>query len=163
MDGDPYHTYPYLPRDGGEALASALRIAARRRLIELDARLIRYEMAVAEKHHGRRLADGTMQWGGFDIEVLRRVENLHAAQALMFLCPKCFEHNGGSVGTHMVLMGIEGRGLRVEQSSQRPAGGGPSRWRVAGGTCLDNLTLEPSIHIGPPCRWEGEVKNGAAG
>ena len=49
------------------------------------------------------------------------------------------------------------RGLLDHQGS-RSKGGGPSRWAVSG-TCLDDLTTDPSVDCG--C-WHGWIRNGDA-
>lgn len=37
--------------------------------------------------------------------------------------------------------------------------GGPSRWQMTG-TGLDDLTLSPSVAVGPPECWHGYITNG---
>jgi hypothetical protein len=87
----------------------------------------------------------------------RRVDTLAEAQSVWFLCPACFQKNGGAKGTHMVEVGFHGRGLLDHQSSRSRAGG-PSRWHVDG-TGLHDLTLSPSVDCG--C-WHGFITNGEA-
>lgn len=54
------------------------------------------------------------------------------ADGVMFLCPKCFEVNGGSVGTHSVICWRP----RVPQTWNPK----PGRWEFEGSS-LDDLTL----------------------
>ena len=72
------------------------------------------------------------------------------ADGVMFLCPYCFRENGGSKGTHVVLVWFEGGKAGPEWT---PA----ARWK-ASGTCLEDLTISPSIHM-PSC-WHGYVRGG---
>lgn len=91
------------------------------------------------------------------------VEKLEDAQGIDFLCPVCFEKNGGSVGTHHVLCWFAGRGVPDSLTL------GPGRWTPSG-TGLDDLTFVPgspprpcSVHLaGPGCGWHGYVVNGEA-
>lgn len=78
-----------------------------------------------------------------------------AARGVWFLCPACFQKNGGAVGTHLVEATFRGRNVPDHMGSQSK-NGGPSRWDVSG-TGLDDLTLQPSIDCG--C-WHGYVTNG---
>jgi len=55
------------------------------------------------------------------------------ADGIMFLCPTCFEKNGGPSGTHRVICNRP----RVPQSEYRA---GPGRWEFDG-TGFDDLTL----------------------
>lgn len=90
------------------------------------------------------------------------VETLAEADEIMFLCPLCFAKNGGSNGTHSVMVSFAGRNVPDEAGS-RDADGKPSRWTIAGGSSLDDLVLTPSIlldakqpaHVG--CHWHGFV------
>ena len=89
------------------------------------------------------------------------VETLAEADHLMFLCPECFAKNGGSVGTHSVMVTFAGRNVPDEAGS-RDADGNPSRW-TASGTSLDDLVLTPSILLDAKrkpedgCHWHGFV------
>lgn len=91
---------------------------------------------------------------------LHEVDSIEKAKGVMFLCPACWQRNEGPVGTHSVLIWFAGRGV---PDSATP---GPGRWQVSG-TCLDDLTLSPSVNLdcGPEprgCRWHGWVQNGEA-
>lgn len=82
------------------------------------------------------------------------VDHLAQAQGVWFLCPKCFQVNGGKVGTHMVMCWFRDRGV---PDAVTP---GPARWAVSG-TSLADLTLSPSIQLLGGCNWHGFVQNGA--
>lgn len=89
------------------------------------------------------------------------VATLAEADHIEFLCPACFEKNGGPVGTHMVMVTFAGRNVPDEAGSRGKEG--PTRWTIAGGTGLDDLVLTPSILLNasqPPevgCHWHGFV------
>lgn len=92
---------------------------------------------------------------------MRYVETLAEADGLMFLCPKCFAENKGSVGTHSVLCWFVGR----VPDTLDPK---PGRWTPQG-TGLDDLTFVPgappravSVKLTSGCMWHGFVKQGAA-
>lgn len=108
-----------------------------------------------------------IQWTGTgpDDYGWKFVSNLNEATGIKFLCPKCFLHNKGPVGTHMVVCHRFGK---VPDWMQP----GPGRW-VFDGTSLDNLTLNaPPGHtrsvllLGGECGggapWHGFVTNGDA-
>ena len=123
------------------------------RLVELEPQFKRYEE--------RRDGDPSIKPAGGefgdprDYTAIIKVDTLAEAQGIWFLCPACYVKNGGPVGTHMVQVGFEGRGLLPHQASQS-RNGGPSRWGVSGSSYAD-LTLSPSIDCS--C-WHGHVKNG---
>jgi hypothetical protein len=89
------------------------------------------------------------------------VETLAEADSISFLCPKCFQANGGPTGTHGVHVTFAGRNVPDEAGS-RDHTGKPSRWN-ASGTNIDDLVLTPSISLDasqPPnvgCHWHGFV------
>lgn len=95
-----------------------------------------------------------------------RVDNLEAAHGVCFLCPLCFQKNGGNVGTHAVICWFKGK-------VPDEATPGPGRWNVSG-SGIDDLTLSPSVNLDLPeahesikkgynsCLWHGWVKNGDA-
>lgn len=127
-------------------------------LRELDAHFIRYEKGIASESLGRPLPDGTTQWGGFEVDVYRRVEALADAQGIWFDCPACYEsHGNSSIGVHGVMVSFADRGVLDNQGSH-DSEGKPSRWAVSG-TGLDDLVLAPSIYLKdcPPCSWHGFV------
>lgn len=82
------------------------------------------------------------------------------ADSIMFLCPKCFEKNGGTVGTHRVMVTFAGRDVPDKAGSRGKEG--PTRWNVSGAG-LDDIVLTPSILLNeslPPergCHWHGFV------
>lgn len=89
------------------------------------------------------------------------VESIAEADHISFLCPLCFEKNGGSVRTHSVFVSFAGRSFSDEAGS-RDSDGNPSRWSVSG-TSLDDLVLTPSILLDAKhpadqgCHWHGFV------
>ena len=85
-----------------------------------------------------------------DETTYRKVDDVAGAQGLSFLCPSCFQDNGGPVGTHSVLAWFAGRGVPADTTP------GPGRWAVSG-TSLADITLAPSIQT--RC-WHGFVTNG---
>jgi hypothetical protein len=104
---------------------------------------------------GRKMPDGTMQWGGFDQDCLHSVATLAEAHGLWFDCPLCWAKNGGPVGTHGVLVWFAGKPVpdRLGQNSA----GVTVRWNVVGGTGLSDLQLAPSILLQGGCGWHGFV------
>ncbi len=90
------------------------------------------------------------------------VEVLAEAHHVMFLCPLCFEKNGGSKGTHSVMVTFAGRDVPDEVGS-RDSTGKPSRWTIVSGSGLDDLVLTPSILLNASqkpevgCHWHGFV------
>lgn len=125
-------------------------------LCDLEAEFIRYEKSIAGEGHGRPQPDGTMQWGGFEIDIQKVVENLSEAQGINFLCPLCFVKNNGPVGTHTVSISFESRGVKDDQGSFNKDGK-PVRWNIIGGSGLDDLQLSPSIQIQTGCQWHGYI------
>lgn len=90
------------------------------------------------------------------------VERIEDAQGVRFLCPKCFQANGGAVGTHSVVCWSATRGVPPEAQP------GPGRWGLAG-TGLADLSLVPdvagqahSVQLNGGCQWHGFVTNGDA-
>jgi hypothetical protein len=75
------------------------------------------------------------------------------AQGIRFLCPKCFEANGGAAGTHSVLCWFADKGVPADKSP------GPARW-PATGTGVEDITLTPSVLLLGGCGWHGWIKNG---
>lgn len=109
-------------------------------LRELEAVFIRYEGE-----------DGRSMYYGDPPDV-----TIEQADAVMFLCPKCYAENGGSVGTHRVICNrprvpvIEGKYV------------GPGRWEFSG-TGIDDLVLtagSSSVLLTAGCQWHGFVGNG---
>lgn len=124
-------------------------------LNKLKARFMRFEMGIASKGVGRKLDDGTTQWGGWPCATWRDVKTLAEATCVQFLCPLCYERNGGSVGTHGIRIDFAGRATPDEHVMHNKQGQ-PVRWTV-GGTSLKDLVLSPSIQIEGGCNWHGYI------
>lgn len=116
-----------------------------------------------------RSADGeAFMWGPTPTRYeYHDVQTVQEADSVMFLCPKCFEKNHGSIGTHSVLVTFAGRNVPDEASS-RGNDGKPTRWNASGNT-IDDLVLTPSILLDSSrkpeegCHWHGFVgSNGIA-
>lgn len=76
------------------------------------------------------------------------VNTLREANGVLFDCPKC--------GRHSVLAWDRSIAADIEPK--------PGRWTFSG-TCIDDLTLDPSVDLsrsGVGCLWHGWVKNGDA-
>jgi hypothetical protein len=83
--------------------------------------------------------------------------SLAKATGVMFLCPKCYQSNGGAVGTHRVICWFTGVSLDIDPR--------PGRWNP-GGTGVDDLTFvgpgSASVLLTSGCRWHGFVRDGKA-
>jgi len=135
------------------------------RLVDLEPRFVRYEtrdteVDMVEGDPATSDARGRPTVRRIEPrEYSIKVATLAEAQGVRFLCPVCFQENGGPVGTHGVEVAFEGRGVLPHQGSQA-SGGQPSRWHVTG-TGFEDLTLTPSIHLaGDGCGWHGWVTHG---
>jgi hypothetical protein len=86
------------------------------------------------------------------------VASIAEADGLFFLCPKCFEMNGGEVGTHRVLCWFVGK----VPDDVDPK---PGRW-IPAGTGIDDITFvgpaAASVLLTSGCNWHGFVRNGDA-
>ncbi len=69
-----------------------------------------------------------------DERTSQEVHRVDEADGIYFLCPKCFEANGGARGTHSI--GCWTPNVPPETLP------GPGRWLLAG-TSIDDLTLAP--------------------
>lgn len=104
-------------------------------------------------------ADSVTRLADLDPEFLRHEGRtlvgvpFEMAQSIWFECPVCV----GKCGHH-VLVSFADRSLSDDQGSQN-RDGKPSRWQATG-TCIDDLTLHPSVDCTPGCSWHGWVKNG---
>lgn len=127
------------------------------KLAALEATFVDHRVGVADKSHGRHLPDGSVQWGGFPVDMLHQQAELTGADGVEFLCPKCFEENGGAVGTHLVQVFFHGGD--APENLGKDSEGHTARW-TANGTGLDDLTLSPSIYVKTGCGWHGYVTNG---
>lgn len=63
------------------------------------------------------------------------IDDLAAADGIDFLCPKCFQKNGGKRGTHSIICWFAGR----VPDGKTP---GPGRWTPSG-TGYHDLTFVP--------------------
>jgi hypothetical protein len=113
------------------------------KLTELEPRFLRYE----------KREDGVF-WP--------HAVGIHDAQGISFLCPLCFEKNGGPVNTHSVICWSRSRGVPDDASP------GPGRWMLDG-TGFADLTLngDPpgnarSVLLTGGCNWHGYITNGEA-
>ena len=88
-----------------------------------------------------------------DVEYHVTVDTLPEAQGIFFLCPKCFQQNGGRVGTHGVICWFRDRGVPDHVAPL------PGRW-VVSGSGLTDLSLSPSVLITKGCQWHGFVTAG---
>lgn len=127
-------------------------------LADLKPILYRHAIEPAPDYIGRKLEDGSMQWGGWPHSVFHPVKKLAEADRLVFLCPRCFAENGGPKGTHRVAVDFEGRGT-PDDACCRGRDGKAVRWAVSGKR-LDDLTVSPSILMLSGCKWHGWVRNG---
>lgn len=93
-------------------------------------------------------------------EYLVFVERIEEADGLYFLCPKCFQANGGPVNTHSVICWFVGKVADDVDPK-------PGRWTPQG-TALHDLTFVPSqgrsqsVLLTSGCRWHGLIVNGDA-
>jgi hypothetical protein len=91
--------------------------------------------------------------GGEGHRVVDRIED---ADGVCFYCPKCFEANGGRVGTHAVICWRPRVPPDVDPK--------PGRWEFVG-TSLDDLTLvagSSSVRLtGDGCGAHFHVRGGA--
>lgn len=80
------------------------------------------------------------------------------ADGIFFLCPKCYDANGGPVGTHSVLCWFVGQ----VPDNLIPK---PGRW-VPSGLGINDLSFvgpgAASILLTGGCGWHGFVRNGEA-
>ncbi len=87
-----------------------------------------------------------------------QTDEMAGADGIIFLCPKCFERNKGSVGTHSVICWFVGR---VPDDADPK----PGRWNPSG-TGLDDLTFvgpgAASVLLTSGCAWHGFIKDGKA-
>jgi hypothetical protein len=89
-----------------------------------------------------------------DDQKSRRVESIDEADGVMFLCPVCFQANGGPVGTHAVICWRPRVPSHIDPK--------PGRWEFEG-TGLHDLTLvagSSSILLTAGCRAHFFIRNG---
>ena len=101
--------------------------------------------ATSVYHPGMRLTDLSPRFQGTPYidddghEIHPKVETLAEAAGILFLCPVCFEKNGGPVGTHAILCW---NGTVPAEFSP-----GPGRWDMKG-TGFEDLTLVGAVREG---------------
>jgi len=78
---------------------------------------------------------------------------INTAHGIAFLCPRCFQKNGGAVGTETILCWFRDRGVPADEIP------GPGRWSPAG-TGFADLTLTPSVNVSNE-HWHGFITGGA--
>jgi hypothetical protein len=86
----------------------------------------------------------------------RRTDDFAEAQGIIFACPHHFQKNGGLIGTHSILIWFAERDVPADCEPKH-------RWKVAGGSSFDDLTLSPSINLqvgGDADEWHGFITNG---
>lgn len=87
------------------------------------------------------------------------VDTIAEANGIRFLCPLCFQKNGGAGGTHSVTCWFVG-----VDPLKSP---GPGRWTPSG-TGLDDLSFvpgpggTPSVKLLTGCGWHGYIQGGEA-
>ena len=84
-----------------------------------------------------------------------RIDTVAEADGILFLCPVCFQKNGGSVGTHSVICWSPKIGQNVPPT--------PGRWNLVG-SGYDDLTLvagSSSVALtGDGCKAHFFIRNG---
>lgn len=122
-------------------------------LRQLEANLLKHVIEIADCDHGRDMPDGTVQWGGFEVDTFHYVDDLSQADGISFLCPKCFP----TEAQHSIHVYFAGR--NVPDRLGRNRDGKTVRWNIIGGSGLDDLQLAPSILMQAEqgCQWHGFV------
>jgi hypothetical protein len=121
------------------------------RLSELEPQFLRREERIEE--WTRRKEDGTDEQVTGPREYQVFVE-LQDADGISFLCPKCFEQNKGSIGTHSVLCWTPKVPPNVDPK--------PGRWNLVG-TSYEDLSLvagSSSVLLTSGCMAHFVVQNG---
>ena len=121
------------------------------RLSELEPQFLRREERIEE--WTRRKEDGTNEQVTGPREYQVFVE-LQDADGISFLCPKCFEQNKGSIGTHSVLCWTPKVPPNVDPK--------PGRWNLVG-TSYEDLSLvagSSSVLLTSGCMAHFVVQNG---
>lgn len=110
------------------------------KLADLEPQFLRYN----------RRDDGT--------EFFDFVDAIGEAQGVEFLCPVCFQKNGGAVGTHAVICWSRSRGVPDDATP------GPGRWRLDGTGYADlSLNEDPgsrSVALKGGCSAHFFITNG---
>ena len=120
------------------------------KLRELNARFKRHRRVQVDPS---KFVDGVLSPSGWR-DYYDVVETLAEAQGIWFdcPCPKCQASEYGS----SVFIGFEGRGCPPGTFSQGKDGQ-DTRWKIIGGSGLDDLQLSPSIQANGGCNWHGFV------
>jgi hypothetical protein len=123
------------------------------KLIELNPQFLQFR---EERVDPTQFVDGVLHPSGIRT-TFPRVDDIHQAHGIRFLCPKCYGANGGAAGTHSVICWFEGR---VPDHAQP----GPGRWNPTG-TGFEDLSFVPgkkshSVLLIGGCAWHGFLKNG---
>ena len=118
-------------------------------LSDLDASFIRVRMEPASDCRGRKLPDGSTQWGGFPVETIHRVPHRLGAHGLQLDCPAC--------GDHKVQLFF--RGEDVPGAVGRNARGAAVRWDVTG-EGIATVSLTPSILVRAACNTHFWIRDG---
>lgn len=125
-----------------------------------------------------KLSDLNAQFiGGLDpiADSYHTVAGLDGAQGVMFQCPKCaqgkeiIEQEDDFEGESVMMKGVSGAHYIIcwfkNPMKARPVpesiSPGPGRW-TAWGTCIDDLTLTPSVFLKTGCAWHGFIRDGVA-
>ena len=85
------------------------------------------------------------------------IEDMAAADGIVFLCPRCYEDNGGRVGTHIIFCWFQGK---VPLSLLYC---GPGRWNPSGTGYADLTFVGPgltSVLIQGGCNAHFHIVNG---
>lgn len=79
------------------------------------------------------------------------------AQGVMYQCPKCFQANGGPVGTHYILNWFNNCGVPADKTP------GPGRWNPQGSGLHDLTYIGPgatSVLLESGCGGHWQVESG---
>lgn len=124
------------------------------KLAELEPQFFRHAVKPAGPELGRPMPDGSTQWGGFPTDVFYDTDVLAEADGITFLCPKCWAANGGTVGTHSIMIFFADRNAPEHLGKNKD--GQTVRWRVSG-TGYSDLVTSPSILQQCGCAWHGYI------
>jgi hypothetical protein len=123
------------------------------RLTDLEPQFIKYVTRAVDPN---AFYDGVRHPSGIET-TYHHVDAVSAADGICFLCPKCFQQNGGTAGTHGVICWFEGRVADDVDPK-------PGRWNPTGNG-YDDLSFVPgaksnSVLLLGGCNWHGFVTNG---
>lgn len=139
-------------------------MSGQRSLRDLEAQLVRLEVHVETRRRVRPEVWEVRKEGPFTDEDfydwtgpcdhIVSVDRIEEADGVYFLCPKCYEENGGRVGTHRVLCWSPKIGQDHDPK--------PGRWNLVG-TSIDDLSLvagSSSVLLQGGCNAHFFVQNG---